>query len=165
MKGDQDAYIKARDAFSALRSEKGLEWTITREARFEKRYVRHENSAIKKLFDNLNKVNALIKQNKLMEAEKELEKVFKVEKKVFGEMKAEADYIYDIITKITFIYVELLTFIKEKLPAKIKKLEENKFPTAQLDELKKMMKEFFDIVVKHMEDIYALSRYEEIHAR
>ena len=165
LKADNVAGVTRRDFINKFRAEKGLERVIRREAWYEKRYVKGEKAGIEKLFADLTKINMLIKQGKTDEAVKEFEKIFKVEDKVFKEMKAEADYIYDIITKDTYLYVQLLDFMMHKLAEEIKVLVDMKFPGPELELFNKHEKELFDRIYDHIKSIYGLGRYQEIHAR
>ncbi|MBN2051980.1 hypothetical protein JW756_00580 [Candidatus Woesearchaeota archaeon] len=165
LKSDNVAGVTRQDFLMKFRSERGIERTIRREARLEKKYVKSEMRGIDKLYRFFDKIAYLVKEKKFDDAKKELERIFKIDKKVFDSMKIEADYVYDIITKDTYLYVEMLSFIKDKLPELDKKLEEEKFPQAELAEIKKHQETLFNELYQHLKDIYGLARYEEIRAR
>ncbi|MBN2459719.1 hypothetical protein JXB28_05530 [Candidatus Woesearchaeota archaeon] len=165
LKEDNVAGVSRQDFINSLRSERGLERTIRREARLEKKYAKHEKSGIEKLYGLFKEITDDIKQNKRELALKKLHEFMKKDQKIFDEMKAEADYIYDIILKGTYLYVKLLEFIKDKLPAIVKQLEDEKFPETELAGMKKEVDEWFKELWNHINNIYSLARYQEIRAR
>ncbi|MBU1198260.1 MAG: hypothetical protein KKF46_03535 [Nanoarchaeota archaeon] len=165
LKSDNIGGIARKDFINKMRSEKGLERSIARIARFEKKYVKDEQTKIEKMYDQFHQISAHVNKKEFKEAEKNLERIFTLEGDVFKQMEAEANYIYDIITKVTYIYVNLIDTLEHKIPETLKKLEELKFPNPKLEELKKEGKDAFDRIFDHLKDIYGLGRYQEIHAR
>jgi len=166
LKADNVRGISWQDFVNTVRSERGLEKSIRKEAKYEKKDVKAEQSGIHKLYVFLDEIRRLVKENKVEEAEKKVEELLRVEKEIFERMKEEADYIYDIITKDTYLYARLLEFLKEDVFGGILLgLREDKYPKSKLDELNKKVNGFVERVYNHVKTIYGLGRYQEIHAR
>jgi len=157
--------ISRKDFMSRLMSEKNIERTIKYEARYEKKYAKGEKSGIEKLYGLFKEIVDDIKKGKREPAIKKLEEFMKQDKKIFDEMKAEADYIYDIILKGTYLYLKLLELVKDILPQKLKQLQDEKFPETERAKLQKEVDDWFKEFWNHLNNIYSLARYQEIRAR
>jgi hypothetical protein len=165
LEDDNVAGVSRRDFINSIRSEKGIEGSIRWKARYERRYVKKEQSGIHKLYVLFDEISANVKQGQKELAERKFREFIKKDKKIFDEMKAEADYIYDIITKDTYLYVKLMEFVKDKLPDKLKLLATEKYPQTDLERLTKQTEAFFKQFWDDVKSIYSLARYENIHTR
>ncbi|HJX05622.1 MAG TPA: hypothetical protein VJ461_02850 [Candidatus Nanoarchaeia archaeon] len=164
LEDDNVSGVSRRDFINSISSERGIERVMRREARYEKRYVKREQSGIHKLYVLFDEISADIKQGKKELAERKLREFFKSDRKVFLAMKAEADYIYDVVTKDTFLYVKLMEFVKGETVNELKLLSAEKYPQTDLDRLTKQADVFFEQLWDHVKSIYSLARYENIHA-
>jgi putative sterol carrier protein len=152
--------VSRQNFITQFREETGVERSIKGEARREKRDIKQEKYGLAQLYSDLNKLST----GKIKNVETVLRRMCAVEKKEFFAMKEEVNFIYDIVTKATFLYVELLVFTREQLPQQIKQLEEQRFLDADLANFKKEYEKMDKAIYEHIKQIYSLGRYEETHA-
>lgn len=164
LKADNVAGENRQDFLNSMKSDNSILRKIGREARHEKKFIKDEKSGLRKIYGDLDAIAALIKKDK-KQAEKKLEELFKIEEKVFTEMKYEAQFIADMITKDAYLYIHIVDFIVNKLPKSLNELQVQNFSVPVLKKLREEEKAFLDFVYKHINDMYGLGRYTDIHAK
>jgi hypothetical protein len=165
LKGDEASLIALQKAATLLNTTRGNERVIARKAKKEKRDVRKEDTLVDKTISEIHDIEKYVSENKIAEAEKLLKNVIKQDAKVFKAVEDEIKLIINICVRAANLFVRLVKFLNETLPAEERRLESTGFPEEHLKIIKEKDGLLFDEINKHRADLYRLARFEDVTQR
>lgn len=157
--------VAINNLISSMRSEKGVEWSMLRHLRFQRRHIRQGRVAIKNIDSSLKKIRADIKSKNYDRASKDLKNLITEEQKLFNSLVEDVKLIADLIYKDTVIYVELVDILVNKIPNYIELLKKQNFPEDDLKVLNELVEYNINRVMEHVSEVYGMSQYVDDFAK